>query len=152
MNRFQISGTPIEPQTLQDGMRDGSCGALVVFEGWVRDHHEGRDVRALEYEAYEAMAVKEGERVLEEAIRNFELPHACAVHRVGKLDIGDLAIWVGVSTGHRANAFEACRFIIDEIKGRVPIWKKEHYANGDSGWVNCDCAAAATTSPSATAR
>jgi molybdopterin synthase catalytic subunit len=70
--------------------------------------------------------------------------HAACVHRVGDLRVGELAVWVGVSAPHRDEAFRACRYIIDEVKHRVPIWKKEHYVNGDSGWVNCErCAAPA---------
>jgi len=72
----------------------------------------------------------------------FGLDHAECVHRTGALEIGDVAVWVGVSAAHRGEAFDACRHIIDEIKHRVPIWKKEYYTDGDSGWVNCErCAA-----------
>jgi adenylyltransferase/sulfurtransferase len=101
-------------------------------------------VHRLEYEAFETLAVKEGERIVAEAIRRFGVTRAACVHRVGTLGIGELAVWVGVSAAHRGEAFAACRYIIDEVKHRVPIWKKEHYADGDSGWVNCErCAAAA---------
>jgi molybdopterin synthase catalytic subunit len=100
-------------------------------------------VRHLEYEAFEALAVREGERIIAEAIARFGVAHAACVHRVGDLAIGELAVWVGVSAPHRHEAFLACRYIIDEVKRRVPIWKKEHYVSGDSGWVNCErCAAA----------
>jgi molybdopterin synthase catalytic subunit len=95
-------------------------------------------VTRLEYEAFEALADKEGERIVREAIERFGITKAACVHRIGALAIGDLAVWVGVSSRHRAEAFAACRYIIDEVKHRVPIWKKEHYANGDSGWVNCE--------------
>ena len=95
-------------------------------------------VTRLEYEAFEALAVKEGERIVEEARQRFPILQAACVHRVGSLDIGELAVWVGVSAQHRDEAFAACRYIIDEVKHRVPIWKKEHYLNGDSGWVNCE--------------
>jgi len=99
-------------------------------------------VRRLEYEAFEALAVREGERILAEAIARFGVAHAACRHRVGELAIGELAVWVGVSAPHRHEAFLACRYIIDEVKQRVPIWKKEHYVSGDSGWVNCErCAA-----------
>ena len=98
----------------------------------------------LEYEAFEELGLKEGERIVEEAIRRFGVQKAACVHRVGDLAIGELAVWVGVSSGHRGEAFAACRYIIDEVKHRVPIWKKEHYLDGDSGWVNCErCAEAA---------
>ncbi len=110
----------------------------------MRDHNEGRTVQRLEYEAFEALAIKEGERIVAEAVARFGVTRAACVHRVGALGIGELAVWVGVSAAHRGEAFAACRYIIDEVKHRVPIWKKEHYADGDSGWVNCErCAAAA---------
>ncbi len=104
----------------------------------MRNHNEGHAVTRLEYEAFEALANKEGERIVTEAIARFGVLQAACVHRVGSLAIGDLAVWVGVSSRHRAEAFAACRYIIDEVKHRVPIWKKEHYVNGDSGWVNCE--------------
>jgi len=92
---------------------------------------------------FQALAVKEGERILAEALTRFPVKHALCIHRVGSLDLTEMAVWVGVSAAHRGEAFDACRFIIDEVKHRVPIWKKEHYRNGDSGWVNCErCAAA----------
>jgi molybdopterin synthase catalytic subunit len=114
-----------------------------VFEGWVRNENDGRVVVRLDYEGYEAVAVKEGEAVLAEAREKFALTRAGCVHRVGSLEIGDLAVWVGVSAGHRGAAFDGCRYIIDEIKHRLPIWKKEHYADGDSGWINCQVRSAA---------
>jgi adenylyltransferase/sulfurtransferase len=108
----------------------------------VRNHNEGHNVRRLEYEAFEPLAVKEAERIMTEAVQRFGIEHASCVHRLGALGIGDMAVWVGASARHRHEAFLACRYIIDEVKHRVPIWKKEHYENGDSGWVNCErCAA-----------
>jgi molybdopterin synthase catalytic subunit len=79
-----------------------------------------------------------------EARAKFGLVRAIGIHRVGSLQIGDLAVWVGVTSGHRGEAFDACRYIIDEIKYRLPIWKKEHYAGGDSGWINCQVRTAAS--------
>src|SRR5262249_27935129 len=121
---------------------DAGGGGYGSFEGWVRNHNDGFAVRRLEYEAFEPLAIKEGERIIAEAMTRFGVEHAACVHRIGDLAIGDMAVWVGVSARHRAEAFAACRYIIDEVKHRVPIWKKEHYGNGDSGWVNCErCAA-----------
>ena len=134
---FSISQTLLEPSVLKIELANPAAGACVTFEGWVRDHHEGRRVLRLEYEAYPEVATKEGTAILEEAIEKFDLTAASCVHRVGALEIGDMAVWIGVSAGHRGEAFEACRYIIDEIKTRVPIWKKEYYEDGDSGWVNC---------------
>ena len=138
MKPFAFSRVPLDPQALRAGLVDSSCGGYAAFEGWVRDHNEGHTVTRLEYEAFETLAVREGARIVAEAIEKFGVGHAACVHRIGDLGLGELAVWVGVSAGHRAEAFAACRYIIDEVKHRVPIWKKEHYANGDSGWVNCE--------------
>lgn len=134
---FRISSEPLDPAGLKARLADSRAGACVVFEGWVRQNNEGREVSALEYEAYPELAEKEGRRILEEAKQRFSLLGASAVHRTGKLGLGDLAVWVGVAAAHRDAAFEACRYIIDETKARVPIWKKEHYLEGESQWINC---------------
>jgi len=139
---FELVETPLDPEALKATLTNGGAGACVTFEGWVRNENEGHDVRQLEYEGYAAVAVKEGQAILDEAVKKFSLHHADCQHRVGTLAIGDMAVWVGVSSGHRGEAFEACRYIIDEVKHRVPVWKKEHYANGDSGWVKCETCAA----------
>lgn len=140
---FRFSQAPIDPASLRATLGDPACGGYAAFEGWVRNHNEGRRVTRLEYEAFEPLAIKEGERIIAEAMARFGVERAACVHRVGDLAIGELAVWVGVSARHRDEAFRACRYIIDEVKHRVPIWKKEHYENGDSGWVNCErCAAA----------
>jgi molybdopterin synthase catalytic subunit len=143
MAAFQFTRTPIAPEELRLALADPACGGYAAFEGWVRDSNEGQRVRGLEYEAFEALAVREGERIVAEATARFGVAHAACVHRIGALAVGELAVWVGVSAAHRDEAFRACRYIIDEVKHRLPIWKKEHYLNGDSGWVNCErCAAA----------
>ena len=103
---------------------------------WRLSLKDGRKVDGLRYEAYAALAESEGERILGEAVERFDIVDACCVHRVGDLAVGDLAVWVGVSAGHRGPAFEACRYIIDEVKARVPIWKHEHYRDGDAGWLH----------------
>jgi molybdopterin synthase catalytic subunit len=143
MAAFQFTRTPITPDELRCTLADPACGGYAAFEGWVRDSNEGQPVRGLEYEAFEALGVREGERIIAEAIARFGVAHAACAHRVGALAVGELAVWVGVSAAHRDEAFRACRYIIDEVKHRLPIWKKEYYLNGDSGWVNCErCAAA----------
>ena len=134
---FGIVATPIDAQRLKAELENPGAGACVCFEGWVRNSNEGSAVVGLDYEAYEPMAVKEGEQVLAEARARFDLLDARCLHRIGRLELGDCAVWVGVTAAHRDAAFAACRFIIDEIKARLPIWKKEHYQSGDSGWVNC---------------
>jgi len=141
--RFRFTQTAIDTAAARLELLDLGAGGYASFEGWVRDYNEGREVTRLEYEAFEDLAVKEGERILTEAAKRFPIKHALCIHRVGALALADMAVWVGVSSAHRGEAFDACRFIIDEVKHRVPIWKKEHYRNGDSGWVNCEhCAAA----------
>jgi molybdopterin synthase catalytic subunit len=135
---FAFSRTPLVPAALARAFADPGSGALVTFEGWVRNRNDGREVLRLDYEGYESLAVREGERIVAEALGRFAIHGAGCVHRLGSLALGDLAVWVGVSAEHRGDAFEACRYIIDEVKDRVPIWKKEFYAGGDSGWVNCE--------------
>ncbi len=138
MQQFRFTAAAIEIPALRAALADPACGGFASFEGWVRDHNEGQRVQRLEYEAYEALAVREGERILSEAMGRFGLVRAACVHRLGALAIGDVAVWVGASSAHRNEAFLACRYIIDEVKHRLPIWKKEHYESGDSGWVNCE--------------
>jgi molybdopterin synthase catalytic subunit len=133
----------IDTDSARRELVDLGAGGYVSFEGWVRNYNEGQEVIRLEYEAFQELAAKEGERIVAEALQRFPLKHALCIHRIGALDLTDMAVWVGVSSVHRGEAFDACRFIIDEVKHRVPIWKKEHYRSGDSGWVNCErCAAA----------
>jgi len=110
----------------------------VTFEGRVRNHNEGKTVLRLGYQAYAPLALAEGERILAEAQARFAIERALCVHRTGELAIGDIAVWVGVSAAHRDAAFAACRYVIDEIKRRVPIWKNEFYADGASGWLHPD--------------
>ncbi|MDP9084498.1 MAG: molybdenum cofactor biosynthesis protein MoaE [Pseudomonadota bacterium] len=141
--RFRFTQSAIDTDIARRELLDSGAGGYVSFEGWVRDCNEGLEVTRLEYEAFQELAMKEGERIVEEALRRFPVKRALCIHRVGALDLSDMAVWVGVSSAHRGEAFDACRFIIDEVKHRVPIWKKEHYRNGDSGWVNCErCATA----------
>lgn len=136
MQRFALSPTPFDTTTLRAELLDARVGAYASFEGWVRDHNEGRSVRGLRYEAYARLAEAEGERIVEEALARFDILDARCVHRVGDLTLGELAVWVGVSAAHREAAFAACRWIIDEVKARVPIWKHERYADGEAGWLH----------------
>ena len=149
---FRLATEPLDPPSLSRSLDDPRAGAYVEFQGWVRNHNEGQAVQALDYEAYAPLAVKEGTRILQEAAALFALISAGCVHRVGALQIGELAVWVGVTAAHRVAAFEACRWIIDETKARVPIWKKEHYVGGATQWINCatrgDFAKADTPPPS----
>lgn len=133
---FWLADAPLDLAPLRRRLEDDRAGAFASFEGWVRDHNDGRPVRGLRYESYVALAEREGEQVLAEARARFDLCGAVCVHRIGDLAIGDMAVWVGVSAAHRGAAFDACRYIIDSIKDRVPIWKHERYVDGDADWLH----------------
>ena len=141
--KFSISDTVIDVSAARKAVADKHCGALTGFEGWIRDHNEGQKVERLEYEVYRPVAEKEGARIIDEALARFSITHALCIHREGLLELGDCAVIVCVTAAHRGPAFDACRYIIDQTKTRLPIWKKEHYETGISEWVNCEqCAAA----------
>lgn len=106
-------------------------GALCVFTGVVRNEHQGRSVLHLEYEAYEEMALEQLQRVAEETRARFGVTHVQLVHRLGRMEVGETSVAVAVASPHRKEAFEACRYAIDTLKARVPIWKKEFYADGE---------------------
>ena len=144
MNRFRFSSAAIDTAALRAELADPACGGYAAFEGWVRDHNEGQRVTRLEYEAFEALALREGARIIDEACERFGLRRALCVHRLGeRSSSARLPSGSALRSEHRDEAFRACRYIIDEVKHRLPIWKKEHYESGDSGWVNCErCAVA----------
>lgn len=135
--QFSLSAEPLSPVLLSRVLSDTAAGAFVSFEGWVRNHNRGKTVVALEYEVYQALALKEGERIVAEAIAKFGLIGAGACHRYGLLGLGEIAVWVGATAPHRRQAFAGAAYIIDEIKHRLPIWKKEYYATGSTAWVHC---------------
>lgn len=137
MKRCVLQAGPIDGAAWRARLDDAGCGAVVCFEGRVRDHNEGRAVLRLEYEAHAPMAEQEGEAIIAEALARWPLGQAFCVHRHGLLELGEVAVLVGVASGHREAAFEAARWIIDEAKRRLPIWKKEHYADGSAEWVDC---------------
>ncbi len=136
--RFGLSAGPIAVDALRGRLLRPDAGAYASFEGWVRDHNAGRPVRGLRYEAYPALAEAEGERIAEEALARFAVADLHCVHRTGELAVGELAVWVGAVAAHRDAAFAACRFVIDEVKARVPIWKFERYADGEAHWLHPD--------------
>ena len=138
MARFSLAENPFDTASLRANLHDDRVGGYASFEGWVRNHNEGRPVAGLRYEAYAALAESEGERILDEASSRYDILDARCVHRIGDLAIGELAVWVGVTAAHRDAAFAACRFIIDEVKARVPIWKHEGYVEGEAGWLHPD--------------
>jgi len=132
---FKISDQPIYSAEIRAHFENPAAGACVIFEGWVRNHDDGREVWSLEYEAYSELAEAEGERVLAEAQAQFDILEVKCIHRVGELEIGDCAVWIGVLGAHRKAAFEACQYVIDTLKERVPIWKKEHFKDGSTEWL-----------------
>lgn len=134
---FKISSTELERNELVTALSDDRAGAIVVFEGWVRDHNEGKKVRSLEYQVYHELALKEGQKILDEAKVKFNIHDVHCVHREGHLKLGEIAVWIGVTSSHRDDAYKASRFVIDEIKHRLPVWKKEHYIDQAPVWVFC---------------
>lgn len=141
---FKLSQDKIATDKLKASLESPKAGALVCFEGIVRNHNDGKAVRTLEYEAYQSLAENEAEKILAEASQRYSILAAVCVHRTGLLNIGETAVFVGVTSAHRDAAFQGCRYIIDEIKTRLPIWKKESYEDGSSDWVNCQHAASET--------
>lgn len=138
---FQITDKPIIVGDLFDSTLD-QVGGIVTFEGRVRNDNHGRKVEKLEYEAFTDMALTQGEKILQEAKSLFEIEKALCIHRTGMLYIRDLAVWIVVYAKHREAAYRASEYIIDQVKTRVPIWKKEFYVDGQSDWVKClSCAA-----------
>lgn len=133
---FKIVQTPVE-EYFEKIAIDPSAGAVVIFDGTVRNHNEGHAVTSLEYQCYEKMALKEGEKILKEAMSKFSIISAICIHREGHLQIGDKAVRVWVQSAHRKDAFKACQFIIDQVKLSVPIWKREHYRDKTPKWVAC---------------
>jgi len=138
---FKISTTPIDTSAVVARVEDPTCGGLVLFEGRVRNHHRGRDVLRLDYEAFPSMAESEGNKIVTAALEKFDVRAIACVHRTGSLAIGDIAVVVAVSAAHREAAFDACRYVIDELKATVPIWKKEFYTDGTDEWTGCDACA-----------
>ncbi len=129
---FELTDKPI----VSVANTDPTAGAQVVFTGIVRNHNDGREVTSLAYEAMPNVAIKEGEKICEEAMQRFEANGVHCVHRTGALVIGDVAVQVTVTSKHRKAAFDACAYVIEEVKKRVPIWKHEQYTDGTAEWVN----------------
>lgn len=138
---FQVIALPIDVASLEGRVLTDACGAVVTFCGVVRQRSDDdRPVTGLSYEAHEAMAVAEFERIAAEARARFGECNIAVVHRTGDLRIGEVAVAVAVASAHRGAAFDACEYVIDELKQRAPIWKKEHYADGgDSVWKQNAC-------------
>ena len=135
MIKVALSHEPQDLQSILSGLASQEDGALLLFLGVVRNHNEGRVVKGLDYEAYAAM----GEEVLEEIAREAQessgSDRILIHHRVGSLKVGEVSTVIAVATPHRQEAYQASRYIIEEIKKRLPVWKKEIYLEGDAGWV-----------------
>lgn len=132
---YEITREPIDKAGLEKRLLSGGAGAIVTFDGVVRDNTKGRAVLSLEYDAYPPMAVKEMKRVGDEIREQWpEVERIGIVHRFGKLDVSESSVVIVVSSPHRRIAFEACRYAIDRVKQVVPIWKKEIFADGEA-WV-----------------
>lgn len=130
----RLTEGPIRSEELIAAVSSDADGAVALFLGIVRDHNEGRRVRFLEYHAYPAMAEAELERIEEEAKRRFPISRLRVAHRTGRLEIGDVSVGVAVASHHRKDAIDACRYLIDELKRTVPIWKREHFEGGVA-WI-----------------
>lgn len=134
VRRAEIASSSVDPAKVEDAVAGPEFGAVVVFEGKVRNHDGGQSVAALEYSAHPD-AERFLHRVCLESANSHGLPVA-AVHRIGDLDIGDIAVVVAVAAPHRAQAFQACAELVDRIKHEVPIWKRQQFHDGLSEWVN----------------
>lgn len=127
---FQLVRDPIKPESLVRRVRAAEDGAIVTFDGFVRNESHGRRTLYLEYEAYEAMALAKMREIGAQLHQDFAIHRVAMVHRTGRLEIGETSVFIAVSAPHRAAAFDACRFAIDTLKRTVPIWKKEYFADG----------------------
>jgi molybdopterin synthase catalytic subunit len=140
MAAFSIHANPIDAQALEAVVRSDACGGIVTFLGVVRaSSHDGRAVTGLSYEAHEAMALAEFALIGNEVNERWPGVRVGIVHRTGDLAIGDVAVCVVAAAPHRAQAFDACRYAIDAVKARAPIWKKEQYADGSGEWIANAC-------------
>lgn len=145
--QFTLTDLPIDVPSLAAGLDDPSAGAVATFDGRVRNQNDGREVAGLEYQAYPALALGTGRRILEEEAARHGLLCARAAHRTGPLAIGESAVWVGVAASHRGPAFEAVRAIMERLKYELPVWKKETYVDGSTEWVGPDQKSAETGRP-----
>ncbi|HXZ79769.1 MAG TPA: molybdenum cofactor biosynthesis protein MoaE [Terriglobales bacterium] len=128
--RCRLVREAINVQAEVEALKQPEDGAVVVFEGVVRNHSRGRRTQFLDYSAYEPMAIKQMDQLVEESLSNFAIREARIVHRLGRLEIGETSVLIAVSSAHRVAAFDACRWLIDTLKRAVPIWKREHFADG----------------------
>lgn len=131
---IEIVERPIDREAIIKLVARPGSGSLVTFDGRVRNHAHGKRVTSLFYEAFERMARRQMQKIRSQAMERWPIEELVIVHRVGHLQVGETAIFIAVSSAHRKEGFEACRFVIDTIKAKVPIWKKEFYEDGEV-WV-----------------
>jgi molybdopterin synthase catalytic subunit len=131
---IKIVTGPIDHQRILESVESPEAGAVVLFDGMVRNHARGRKVSHLFYESYVPMALKELEKICAKASDKWPIRAISIIHRVGRIEIGESSVLIAVSSAHRSDAFEACRFAIDRLKMTVPIWKKEYYEDGEV-WI-----------------
>lgn len=140
---------PIDMAALVEHVRDDQDGAIVTFDGFVRNESHGRETMYLDYEAYESMALSKMGEIAAEARERYAIHRIAIAHRIGRLEIGETSVFIAVSAPHRAAAFDACRFAIDTLKRTVPIWKKEYFADG-AVWADGEVPPVPGTAPAAT--
>lgn len=133
---FRVTSDVLNVQQVHDAVKRPTDGAVVTFDGIVRNNFDGRPVQRLEYEAYTVMAEKKMAAIGAEVQRKFAVGEIAMVHRIGRLEIGESSIVIAVAAPHRQAAFEACAYAMDRVKAEVPVWKKEFFADGDDHWVN----------------
>ncbi len=131
-----LTESPIRLDPLIDQVRSPDRGGIAIFLGLVRDHHQGKGVLGLDYSAYGPMAEAETQKIIGEAEGGGQRARVVVQHRIGALTIGDVAVAVVAASAHRAEAFDACRYVIEELKKRVPVWKKEMFVDGTVEWVD----------------
>ena len=130
-----ITSEKLDLASCNEFVQDDACGGIALFVGTVRNHTKGKEVKRLDFSAYKPMAIKEMHKIAKQAIEKFDISKIAIHHAVGNLKIGDVPVIIAVSSAHRDAAFKACKFAIDTLKETVPIWKKEHFEDGEV-WVN----------------
>lgn len=147
--RTRLVAGPIDSQALIAEVARTANGALVLFVGTVRDVNDGRPVSGMEYSAYESMAERELAEIARETSERFGTPDIVVEHRLGELELGEASVAIAVAHPHRAQAYDASRYVIEQLKKRVPIWKLEHYEDGSREWVGADGAKRDPATPGA---
>ncbi|MXV77668.1 molybdenum cofactor biosynthesis protein MoaE [Candidatus Poribacteria bacterium] len=135
---FKITDEIITETQVREVVESPEAGAVVLFLGTVRNNTDGRQVKHLEYDAYTPMAERKMAEIGQEILEKWGIKHVAIIHRVGKLEIGEVSVAVGVASPHRKNGFEACKYAMDRLKQIVPIWKREVWLDGDAEWVKPD--------------